>query len=188
MKLYFSTLKKLTLIFVTKKSYEICLPLHPILVSLINFEYIIPLTLVYTPPLCEISLPPYLLYLSHNVAQHPKSWRDCRFFTGFWIQKCKKGYVIQIIKLVLTLFQAGVFELFKGRGRGRGVFWLTILKSLLFTLKSWNLVQLIFELCFLFYDCLFVKNWWRQNFFDYVINVMKVLKPENIVPSSWVHS
>ena len=48
-KLCFSKLKKLMLISVTKKSYEICLPVHLVLASLIDFEYTLPLLLVYTP-------------------------------------------------------------------------------------------------------------------------------------------
>ena len=43
--LYFSKLKKLSQILVTKKSYEICLSFLLILASHINFEYALRLTL-----------------------------------------------------------------------------------------------------------------------------------------------
>ena len=35
--------KKLTLIFATKKSYEICLPIHLTLTLILKFEYALPL-------------------------------------------------------------------------------------------------------------------------------------------------
>ena len=44
-RLCFSKLKKLILIFIMKKSYEISLSFHLILFSLINFEYTLPFIL-----------------------------------------------------------------------------------------------------------------------------------------------
>ena len=65
LKLCFSELEKLTLLFVAKKSYEISQPFHLILAPLINLECTAPLILVYTPYHCEI----LSTYFSLNIVQ-----------------------------------------------------------------------------------------------------------------------
>ena len=63
-KLDFLTPQFLTLlILVTKKSYEICLPFHLILASLINFKYLLPLILVYIPRPCGAFVYTLSLYI-----------------------------------------------------------------------------------------------------------------------------
>ena len=50
---FFSKLKKLKLIFVTKKSYKIYLPFHLIIFSLVIFHYILLFILAYSLTLAE---------------------------------------------------------------------------------------------------------------------------------------
>ena len=50
---FFSKLKKLKLIFVTKKSYKIYLPFHLIIFSLVIFHYILLFILAYPLTLAE---------------------------------------------------------------------------------------------------------------------------------------
>ena len=56
------------LVFIKKKSYEIFLVFTLILASLINFEYTLPLILVYTPHLCGTMFTSLSLYVVQNAA------------------------------------------------------------------------------------------------------------------------
>ena len=83
-------------------------------------------------------------------------WKAETEFTWVYLQKSK-------IKL-FNLIPGRLFWVISRQGGFLAHNTKIFIKSLLFTIKSWNLVQLIFELYFLFYDRLFVKKWWHQHF------------------------
>ena len=90
-KLGFSKLKRLTLVFITRKIYLICLSFHLTLTSLINFEYAIAHILVYHPQCCGTLSTYHSIYVFQNVTRIRKINETDNYLHSFEYRKTKKG-------------------------------------------------------------------------------------------------